>query len=683
MGEFEFVVSDGSGRTHTRPFPGPRFVVGAGPDCQMRFDGGGLLPAHVEVILDSHGQPWVRDLTGRALVWVNGEATKQAMIPSGSLVRIGALELVVRHRSAASPLETRMAEGAPRRSEPPGVPGNDATVRRPTPFLSGHSAPMPEPQPVPSAPDDSTFRSTLLQPGTIIDDRYQVVGKLAAGGMGEVYRAQHVQLGKAMALKVMLPELSRDPEFVDRFKREAIAASRIGQQNIVDISDFGSTKDGRFYFVMEFLDGLTLASVVHRGGAMLVERVVAVTLQVARALAAAHALGIVHRDLKPENIMLLQRPGQQDFVKVLDFGVAKVAAGHGQGGQTRIGMVVGTPQYMSPEQAKAIPVDARSDVYSLGLIVYELITGRPTFTGETPSILMVKHVTEAPSPFEPGPLEAVPAELEELVFQMLEKDPGARPQAMEEVVHRLDSLEAKLRSGVPLRPRSAVLATPTGAGSGVAVRVSGGHRSVVSSGARIPSVVARASSGDGFEPIDEPSGDGELEVAPPRRSSGPLIGGLVALALLAGVGTFFLLREPTVVPVGVPEVQAQAQVEPVAVTPPPAPVPEKAPPAPPTRVKLRVVTSPAGAAVSDENDTWLGKTPFYLSGAPDSVVELRFALKGYLPQTRKVRLGSDQTYEVNLDREPTAKPRPAPRRPDLSGNPYESDPGSDLKPLPD
>ena len=254
------------------------------------------------------------------------------------------------------------------------------------------------------APPEATAITSMLTPGSIIDGRYEIVGKLAAGGMGEVYRAQHVELGKAMALKVMLPELSNDPEFVTRFKREAIAASRIGQQNIVDISDFGRTQNGRFYFVMEYLDGMTLSSLIHRQGAQAAERVLNIAAQACRALAAAHAQSIVHRDLKPENIMLLQRPGQPDFVKVLDFGVAKVSAGHGQGGHTAVGMVVGTPQYMSPEQAKAVPVDTRSDIYSMGLIIYELLTGRPTFSAETPSMLMVKHVVEAPPPFEPGPV---------------------------------------------------------------------------------------------------------------------------------------------------------------------------------------------------------------------------------------------------------------------------------------
>jgi serine/threonine-protein kinase len=205
----------------------------------------------------------------------------------------------------------------PGRSSARNEPAFDATARRPTPFARSQPVePLPDEGFV--APAQSTSPSSILAPGLIIDGRYEIVGKLAAGGMGEVYRAQHVELGKAMALKVMLPELSNDQEFVGRFKREAIAASRIGQQNIVDISDFGRTPNGRFYFVMEYLDGMTLSSLLHRQGAQAVERVVNISAQAARALAAAHAQSIVHRDLKPENLLL----DEFNNIKLIDFGLA-------------------------------------------------------------------------------------------------------------------------------------------------------------------------------------------------------------------------------------------------------------------------------------------------------------------------------------------------------------------------
>ena len=615
MGEFEFLISGGSGQAVTRPFPSGRFVVGVGPSCQMRFEGYGLLPTHAEVLVDNRGQPWVRDLTGRGLVWVDGTQTQQAMIPPGSVVRLGDLELVVRQ------------------AEPP---ANVALV----PTSSEASA------------RDTAVRSTMLAAGYIIDGRYSVVGKLAAGGMGEVYRAEHIELKKPVAIKVMLPELSSDPEFAARFKREAIAASRIGQQNIIDISDFGQIHDGRFFFAMEYLDGPTLATLVRRQGAMGAERATVISLQVARALAAAHSAGIVHRDLKPENIMVLQRPGQPDFVKVLDFGVAKVAAGHGHGGQTAIGVVVGTPQYMSPEQAKALSVDARSDIYSLGLITYELLCGRPTFSGETPSILMVKHVTELPPPLEPGPLQEVPAALEELVFQMLEKAPGARPQTMYEVVERLASIDERLSAGKPLRLRGA-MATPSVSSGGVLL--SGTPLGPTPLAARSP---PRLHSRPALSRVE------------PRWALGVVA--FVALVLVGGAGAFYALSRPPQVVVLPKEV----------VLAPPKVIDAPQAPAKGERVVLTVKTDPSGAEVF-EGDASVGLAPLSIRDDRGVVVELTFVLKGYKTFTKKVRLETEREITVQLEKE-EAPPRPRPTV--AKGRPQTApldDPETELKPFPD
>jgi serine/threonine-protein kinase len=685
MGDFEFIVTDGAGRSQSYAFPAQRFTIGSAEDAHLRFDARQVQPKHAEVMFDNGGNPWIRDLTRRNLLQVNGETTDQAAIPNGAFIQLGTLELTVRERSVAAGPSGTMAVPTPIKSQQPartsgtnrapssarnpevrqssarqtGVkqtgarPGVvslggdappdeviDATARRPTPFgpAGAVSAALAEGQ---STGEEETVNSlSILATGTVIHDKYRVLGKLAAGGMGEVYRAEHVTLGKPLALKVMRHELSRDKEFVDRFKSEAIAASGIGQQNIVDISDYGQTHDGRFFFVMEFLDGMTLSSAIHRGGPMHVERAVSVIVQVARALAAAHDKGIVHRDMKPENVMLLQRPGQPDFVKVVDFGVAKVSQGKGQGGHTAIGMVVGTPQYMSPEQAKAIPVDARSDIYSVGLILYELISGRPTFTGETPSILMVKHVTEAPPPLVDGALDSVPEELEQLVYQMLEKDPAGRPQTMEEVVATLDSLHARLKSGDPtLRPAApASKATPAAPASGVAVRVSGGYRSVVSSGSH------RGMQEQLPAPDDEP-------IAPPASSKLPMVlGGLVVLALLAG-GAFFALKPDPKPPV-VEVVKPVDPVTPPVVDKPVEPVkpvePAKAEP-----VKVTIDTEPTGADVY-EGDVMVGTTPVTLSrGVNSAAIEFTFSLTGYKPLKRKIGFSAELTQgiKVKLEKE--------------------------------
>ncbi|MBL8955826.1 MAG: protein kinase, partial [Myxococcaceae bacterium] len=533
MRPYEFLVPDPEVGARRVPFPGPQFIIGSGDNCALRFESNLVWARHAEFTTDDEGHWWVKDLTGAGLLWINGQPTPKGPLSSGTFVRLGRLELEVRSADEAD-------GGA--KSGPSG------TMTAPTPMrplsalepIHVPASPTPAAPPTPAPGEPQPFRrhragSGSVVPGAVIDNRYRIISRIAAGGMGEVYKAEHTELGKMFALKVMLGSLSNDQEFVTRFKREAVAAGRIGQQNIVDISDFGRTADDRFYFVMEFLDGMTLSSLVHRKGAQPIDRVINICLQVARALASAHALGIIHRDLKPENVMLLQKPGQSDFVKVLDFGVAKVTTGQNDGSQTAVGMVVGTPRYMAPEQVKAMPVDARSDIYALGLIVYELITGRPTFSGETPSLLMVKQVTEAPPPLEPGPLGSVPPDLEALVFAMLEKDPARRPQSMTEVIDALDLLSAQVKTGI---------ATPrpiTGLG-----RVSGafstpGQPSGVKSGPSItgPGVPPPAPPATGMAP-----GPSASQVAPapsgvmvaPRSKVPFIVLGLVAVGALAGVG---------------------------------------------------------------------------------------------------------------------------------------------------
>ncbi|HEX2675820.1 MAG TPA: serine/threonine-protein kinase, partial [Polyangiales bacterium] len=202
--------------------------------------------------------------------------------------------------------------------------------------------------------------------GSTIDGRYRIESKLGEGGMGVVYRASHVVLKKALAIKVMRSEQAQDGEVVQRFVQEAQSSSAIGHANIIGISDFGTTGDGSVYFAMEFLEGQTLGKAMEQGP-LPSERAIGIFLQITSALEAAHQRGIVHRDLKPDNIFLVKRGNQNDFVKILDFGIAKVKNAAAK--ITRTGMVFGTPHYMSPEQAAGQAVDHRSDIYSLGVIM--------------------------------------------------------------------------------------------------------------------------------------------------------------------------------------------------------------------------------------------------------------------------------------------------------------------------
>jgi serine/threonine-protein kinase len=231
----------------------------------------------------------------------------------------------------------------------------------------------------------------------MIADHYKLVAKIGQGGMGVVYKAEHVRITRPSAIKILNPEFSGNPEFVARFGREAELASRINHPNAVGIYDVGEDADGLVYIAMEFVDGELLSKILKREGPLPLDRAVTITRQVAEALDAAHELDIVHRDMKPDNIMICKRKGKCDWVKVVDFGIAK-RAHHGVGYQnlTRRGLVLGTPEYMAPEQLLREPIDIRSDIYSLGLVVYKMLSGKLPFEGPTPQSRMIKKLTEPP-----------------------------------------------------------------------------------------------------------------------------------------------------------------------------------------------------------------------------------------------------------------------------------------------
>jgi serine/threonine protein kinase/TolA-binding protein len=275
--------------------------------------------------------------------------------------------------------------------------------------------------------------------GAIIDGRYRIVELIGEGGMGKVYLAEHIEIGKRVALKVLHPSYSRMPDLVERFRREARAASKIGHPNIVDVTDSGTTEDGSEYFVMEYLEGVELGSVLEREGAVDVARALRIAAQICRALAAAHAVGIIHRDLKPENIYLVTRDGSTDVVKVLDFGIAKTTEAEAARERrlTSPGMAMGTPEYMAPEQAAGRPADARCDVYALGAILYEMTTGVPPYSGDNFMEILTKKATVDPPP--PSSIRAdLPAPVSKLVLDAMARDPDARPQTMEAFEYELN-----------------------------------------------------------------------------------------------------------------------------------------------------------------------------------------------------------------------------------------------------
>ena len=262
---------------------------------------------------------------------------------------------------------------------------------------------------------------------------YMLTAKLGEGGMGIVYLAEHPVIGRKVAMKAIHPELSRNPEVVSRFVTEAKSVNQIGNEHIVDIHDFGNTSDGEFYFIMEFLQGDALVDRLKRSAPLDVERALAIAGQVADALGASHQHGIIHRDLKPENIFLITKGHAVDFVKVLDFGLAKLTQGDEKvSHKTRTGSVMGTPYYMSPEQCEGRPnIDHRADVYSLGIILFEMLTRQVPFTGEGYGEIIVKHITApVPSPRRFNP--RLSAAHEAILLRALAKNRDERFQGMED-----------------------------------------------------------------------------------------------------------------------------------------------------------------------------------------------------------------------------------------------------------
>jgi len=276
--------------------------------------------------------------------------------------------------------------------------------------------------------------------GKIIDGRYEIQMRIGEGGMGVVYKARQTPLDRVIALKMLNSQMATDPNWVQRFYNEAKACSRLQHPNTIRMFDFGQTPDGRLFMTMEFLDGVSLREALSKGP-LAPHRVVKILIQCCASLAEAHSIGIIHRDIKPDNVFLLNMAGSPDFVKLLDFSVAKLLEGDRL--KTQAGVVFGTPQYMSPEQGRGMPLDARSDLYALGILAFEMLTGNVPFHDENPMTVIQMHLQAQVPPLP----QSIPYSVQQIVRRALEKEPNRRYQSSGEMMQHCQQVFSEVSGG--------------------------------------------------------------------------------------------------------------------------------------------------------------------------------------------------------------------------------------------
>ncbi len=339
----------------------------------------------------------------------------------------------LRARGPADPTQAPAADNTNRQHAPAKAPDEDAEMRGDD---YGQWA-------EPSLPKKKKKDPMI---GRMVSDRYEVQGLLGKGGMGAVYKAYQANVQRTIALKVLLKEFADNEVVIKRFHQEALAASRLTHPNTISVYDFGQTEDNVLYIAMEYLRGQSLAQMLAGAHGLPPKRAIHIMRQVCKSLAEAHDAGIIHRDLKPDNIFLSEVQGERDFVKVLDFGVAKLSEYHGKEGTlTQAGMIFGTPKYMSPEQARSGDLDHRSDIYALGVILYEMLLGVPPFVGDNPLSILIAHVNQTPAPFaEKRPDLDLHPGLERVVLKAMAKDRSQRHDKVIDLLRELDALDELL-----------------------------------------------------------------------------------------------------------------------------------------------------------------------------------------------------------------------------------------------
>ncbi|MCA9553224.1 MAG: protein kinase [Myxococcales bacterium] len=547
--------------------------------------------------------------------------------------------------------------------------------------------------PTPPAPSGSTVSPALNDPriGETLVGRYRLDKLVGKGGMGRVYRATQFPLNRPVAVKILNPEFQKkDPQFVRRFFLEAASAARLSHPNTITVFDYGEAESGELFIAMEYLKGRPLSRVIGAEGPFAAERVLHVAMQICRALREAHTKGIIHRDLKPGNILLLEEGDDADFVKVLDFGLVKLMHTDGEpvpddpltpepvNELTKAGMFLGSPKYMSPEQIQGLNLDPRTDIYSLGVLMFHMATGKPPFTGGTSVEVIYKHVNQPVPSFASLGID-VPPEVEDVIGQCLAKHRDDRFASMNALLVRLKDVQ-RLVTG-----NSAVMDTAFDIDISELSNVQGRHTAyptpvstdlpapgslrpqthparasaTPTSGSQVPREVAFAETG----PMDD-TGSGLLlrkgaKGSSMSRAAPWLAGG--AFVVVLGVLAFVLARphggggvEPTPGP-------SAGVVDDDPVEAPPKPV----------GVRVTFSSEPAGAVVFDEHGLSLGRTPLSTTLPPtrgSGSSQFLFKLDGFKEENRGLRLEGDEV-ELSVKMSPTAVEAPPP----AGGDPEDDD----------
>ncbi|MFT3838788.1 MAG: serine/threonine-protein kinase [Myxococcaceae bacterium] len=455
--------------------------------------------------------------------------------------------------------------------------------------------------------------------GEVLDGRFKVVEAIGKGGMGKVYRAVQTPLNRAVALKVLDANFGagRDEAFRQRFLVEAALTAKLAHPNTITVIDYGCTSNGIYYIAMEYLDGRTLDETMRADGALPWRRVLQIGQQIARSLREAHNLGVVHRDLKPANVMLLHADDDTDHVKVLDFGLVKsFVQGQELEGRaiTQQGMLMGSPPYMAPEQGEHNATDPRADIYALGIVLYEALTGAPPFLGQTPMEVILKHVHEKVPPLKtPAGMEEIPEEMKALVLKCLQKSPMDRFQSMEEVLQAMQELATPQAYITPQQvPVTDVTVLPSPGGK---YRTAIFFGVATLAGALIATLLLKMFSGS-------------HEPQPPSVVEVPL--------------------ERPVKPAPPPPEKKAIAVEP----PPPVKHPEEVVEVAPAKkmVTFHIKSEPEGATLTVGGKI-IGTTPAWFELPEDkggsTYVDLGFTLAGYQPTT--IKLGGKGGTQVEFD----------------------------------